>query len=166
MSHPIITRPASPHDLDLIAALHARVFGPGRFARSAYRVREGQGLVSRYCRVADMNGRLIAAVRITSAAIGGKSGAALLGPVAVDPEFHGQGYGRKLVGECLDEMRHEGVRAVVLVGDEPYYRQFGFSIVTPGSIAFPGPVNPGRILALELQPGALADYKGLVTAAV
>lgn len=113
-----------------------------------------------------MHGRIIAAVRITAAAIGGKAGAALLGPVAVDPDFRGQGYARKLVGECLENMRTKGVRLVVLVGDMPYYHQFGFEPVPPGSILFPGPVNPARILALELQPGTLAGYKGLVTAAV
>jgi predicted N-acetyltransferase YhbS len=165
MSTSVITRTAATHDLDAIFALHARVFGPGRFTRSAYRVREGKGHMSRYCRVADLNGRLIASLRLTEAMIGGVSGAALLGPLAVDPDFHGQGYGRQLVAEAMGVMKSEGVKLVVLVGDEPYYGRFGFKPVALGSIVFPGPVNPARILAAELAPGALANFHGVVAAA-
>jgi predicted N-acetyltransferase YhbS len=161
----IVTRPAASRDLDAILALQAYVFGPGRFARSAYRVREGQPLLSRFCRVADDNGRLIASIRMTEVMIGGTSNATLLGPLAVDPNFRDQGYGRKLVAEAVEEMRASGVALVVLVGDEPYYARFGFKSVPPGQIVFPGPVNPTRILAAELQPGALANFRGLVTAA-
>ncbi|MBK9079814.1 MAG: N-acetyltransferase [Hyphomicrobium sp.] len=165
MKSSIVTRPATGQDLAAITALQARVFGPGRFARSAYRVREGHGLMSRFCRVADCDGRLIATVRITVATIGGVPGAALLGPVAVDPEFRGQGYGRQLVSEALDALKAAGFSLVVLVGDEPYYGRFGFKPVPFKSIAFPGPVNPARILAVELVAGALPRYRGLVAAA-
>ena len=56
------------------------------------------------------------------------------------------------------------MKLVVLVGDEPYYGRFGFSPITPGQIALPGPVDPRRLLAAELQPGVLAAFKGLVAA--
>lgn len=161
----IITRLASPFDVSAISALQARVFGPGRFARSAYRVREGHGVMSRFCRVADRNGRLLASLRITEVAIGGTRGAALLGPVSVDPDFRGQGFGTQLIGETLADMTSAGIALVVLVGDEPYYGRFGFHPVQRGDIVFPGPVNPQRILAAELIPGALATFHGLITAA-
>jgi predicted N-acetyltransferase YhbS len=161
----VITRTAGPHDLSAITTLQARVFGPGRFARSAYRVREGKGLMSRFCRVADRNGRLIASLRMTEVSIGGIGGAALLGPVAVDPEFRGQGFGRQLVAESIEEMTRAGINVVVLVGDEPYYGRFGFKPVPRGTIVFPGPVNFVRILAAELAPGSLSNYRGLVAAA-
>jgi predicted N-acetyltransferase YhbS len=166
MSTSVITRTAAPHDLEAINALQARVFGPGRFARSAYRVREGKGFMSRFCRVADRNGRLIASLRITEVSIGGLHGAALLGPLAVDPEYRGQGYGRQLVAEAIEEMNQAAVAVVVLVGDEPYYARFGFKPVPRGTVVFPGPVNPARILAAELAPGALSIYRGLVSATV
>jgi predicted N-acetyltransferase YhbS len=161
----VITRTAGPHDLAAINNLQARVFGPGRFARSAYRVREGKGLMSRFCRVADRNGRLIASLRLTEVSIGGVAGAALLGPVAVDPEFRGQGFGRQLVAESIEEMTRAGIQIVVLVGDEPYYGRFGFKPMPRGTILFPGPVNSARILAAELAPGSLSTYRGLITAA-
>src|SRR5436190_16822564 len=88
-----------------ISALHARAFGPGRYARTAYRVREGTGLASPYCRVSLIDGRIIAAVRFTMISIGGKDGALLLGPLAVDPDFANRGYGRGLMGEAMDAAR-------------------------------------------------------------
>ena len=165
MPSAIITRLATQFDVSAISALQARVFGPGRFARSAYRVREGKGLISRFCRVADRNGRLLASLRITEVAIGGTRGAALLGPVAVDQDFRGQGFGRQIIGETMADMKSAGIGLVVLVGDEPYYGRFGFHPVPRGQIAFPGPVNPQRILAAELTPGSLAHFHGLITAA-
>lgn len=159
------TRLVRPDDIAAILALHAHVFGPGRYARSAYRVREGTCAYSQYCRLAEIGSRVIAALRLTQVDIGGRDGAVLLGPIAVDPEFTGQGYGRRLIGESLQHMKAHGVRLVVLVGDELYYGRFGFRPVRPGQILLPGPVDPARVLALELQEGALASYCGRVSAA-
>lgn len=164
MSPNVLNRPVAPADLPIIAKLHARVFGPGRFTRSAYRVREGVAPVSRYCRTAFLDGRMIAAVRFTEIAIGGVERALLLGPLAVDPEFAGKGFGRKLIGEALEAAKADGIRLVVLVGDEPYYGRFGFRPVPPGQITLPGPVDAHRLLAAELEPGALASYRGGVVA--
>jgi predicted N-acetyltransferase YhbS len=68
------------------------------------------------------------------------------------------------VGEALDQARADGIRLVVLVGDEPYYARFGFHPVPPGQIGLPGPVDPKRLLAAELAPGALQSYRGLIVA--
>lgn len=160
-----ITRPVKPADLPAISRLHALVFGPGRFTRTAYRVREGKGYQSRFCRVALLEGEMVAALRITEVLIGGTPGAALLGPLAVHPNYRGQGFGRQLVREALEEMRNAGLRLVVLVGDEPYYGPLGFVPVPLGEVTLPGPVNPGRILAAELEENALKGFQGLVTSA-
>jgi len=163
MSPPISTRPITERDLADIERLHARAFGPGRFVRSAYRVREGTPPISPFCRAAFLGNRLIAALRLTEVGIGTQSNALLLGPLAVDPDFVNQGFGRRLVTEALEAARAAGVGLVILVGDVPYYGRFGFARVPTGQIAFPGPVDPARILALELVPGALADARGMIT---
>ena len=166
MPQTVTTRPAQPEDSAEIAALHARAMGPGRFARTAYRVREGtREAFSPFCRVCLIEGRMAAAVRFTRIAIGGKEGALLLGPLAVDPDFANQGYGRGLVAQALQDARPPGIALVVLVGDEPYYGRLGFRRTPRGQIVLPGPVDPDRLLAVELAPGALATYSGLVTAA-
>lgn len=164
MSPQITTRPVTPDDLPAIYLLHARAFGPGRFTRTAYRIREGTAPVSRYCRAALLGDRLIAAVRMTPITIGGARGALLLGPLVVDPDFAGQGFGRRLIAEAMEVARADGVKLVVLVGDEPYYGRFGFRVIPPGQISLPGPVDARRLLAAELAPDTLAAMHGLVAA--
>ncbi len=169
MSDKILTRPARPDDAASLAQFHAEVFGPGRFARTAYRIRESAGdplqAPSPFCRVAFREGDIVAAVRFTEITIGGKPGALLLGPLAVAPQFAGQGYGRQLVGEGIEAARAAGRSLVLLVGDLPYYARFGFQHVPPGQITLPGPVDPARLLAVELEDGALARARGIVSAA-
>jgi predicted N-acetyltransferase YhbS len=160
----ILVRQALPEDSADIRALHARAFGPGRFARTAYRLREGTAEASPFCRVCRIDGQLAAAVRFTPILIGGRGGALLLGPLAVDPAFANQGHGRGLVATALETARSAGIALVVLVGDEPYYARLGFRPVPSGQIILPGPVDPERLLAAELAPGALTGYSGLVSA--
>lgn len=164
MASNVVVRQVLPEDLPQISALHARVFGPGCYTRTAYRIREGTPPISRFCRKVLIDGRLIAAIRMTEVRIGGKPGVLLLGPLAVEPEWAGQGYGRRLVAEVMAAAKAEGIRLIVLVGDEPYYGRFGFVRVKPGQITLPGPVDPARVLAAELVPGALESYRGLITA--
>lgn len=156
----VATRPVAEADLPDILSLNARVFGPGRFTRTAYRIREGTPEVSPFCRVALLDTRIIASNRMTDILIGGRGGALLLGPLAVDPEFENRGYGRRLIAESIEAGRAAGREIVLLVGDMPYYGRFGFVQVPPGSMILPGPVNPSRLLALELTPGALDRYRG------
>jgi predicted N-acetyltransferase YhbS len=166
MPQNIVIRPAGPDDSAEIAALHARAMGPGRFARTAYRVREGaRQPFSRFCRVCLIDGRLAAAVRFTPVAIGGKQGVLLLGPLAVEPAFANEGHGRGLVAKALEDARAAGIALVVLVGDEPYYGRLGFRRIPRGQIALPGPVDPDRLLATELVPGSLAGFSGHLSAA-
>jgi predicted N-acetyltransferase YhbS len=149
-------------DAAILSELSAQAFGPGRFTRSAYRVREGVPPVTRLCLCGQLNGRVVGGVRFTAIRVGETEGAALLGPLVVDPAEKGRGYGRALVEEGLARARAEGFSLVLLVGDMAYYARFGFQPVPPGQILLPGPVDPARLLALELAPGSLAGAKGLV----
>lgn len=154
-----------PGDLPDVLALHARAFGPGRFARTAYRVREGTPAISRFCLLSRVNGELVAHVRFTEVTVGGKPGVLLLGPLAVETRYRGLGYAKHLVEVGIENARKAGIALVLLVGDEPYYGRFGFKRVLPGQIRLPGPADPARWLAAELKEGALADYEGQVEAA-
>jgi predicted N-acetyltransferase YhbS len=149
-------------DAEILSQLSAEAFGPGRFARSAYRVREGVPPVPSLCLAGWRDGRLVGGIRFTAISIGEEKDAALLGPLVVDPAEKGKGFGRALVEEGLARARAEGFALVLLVGDMPYYGRFGFSPVRPGQITLPGPVDPARLLALELVPGARARATGQV----
>jgi predicted N-acetyltransferase YhbS len=152
-------------DLSAVQALHARVFGPGRLVRTAYRIREGTLPISRFCLLALLGEEMVAAIRFSEITIGGTPGALLLGPLAVEPRVAGQGYGKRIVADGIENARRAGIKLVVLVVDLHYYGRFGFAVVPRGQILLPGPVDPARLLAAELVPGSLAEYRGMVRAA-
>jgi predicted N-acetyltransferase YhbS len=162
----LATRMAEAADLAAISALHRRCFGPGRFARTAYRVREATHDLSPFSRVAFLAGDLVGAIHFTPIATDGADGALLLGPLAVQPELAGRGIGARLIAEGLDAARNGGIGCVLLVGDMSYYARFGFKPVPPGRILLPGPADPRRMLACDLILGDTDRRQGLVTARV
>lgn len=151
-------------DAPALSQLSADAFGPGRFSRSAYRVREGVPPVLALSLTGWLAGRLVGGVRFTAIRIGDDEGAVLLGPLLVDPCVRGKGYGKALVSEGLVRARKEGFGLVLLVGDVPYYDRFGFAPAPPGQIVMPGPVDPARLLVAEITPGALEGVAGQIKA--
>jgi predicted N-acetyltransferase YhbS len=156
-------RPQHPADAAAVSELHERAFGPGRFARSAYRVRETSKAPSVALTAWDGD-EIVGAIQLTAITIGGQPGAMLLGPLAVAPVYKGRGAGLRLVLQALSEARQRGARLIVLVGDPPYYSRAGFAPVPRGKIVLPGPADPARILAAEIKPGALATFSGMIAA--
>ena len=156
---PLILEPATEDDAEPIERLNERVFGPGRFARTAYRLREKADPDPRLSFVARVGTLMVGANSMTPLDIGGLS-ALLLGPLIVEPVFRSQGIGEALVTRSLEAAREAGFRLVILVGDEPYYARMGFKPVPPGRVVLPGPVDPARLLYCELEPGALEAVKG------
>lgn len=157
--------PLSPSDLPQIEKLDERAFGPGRFTRTAYRLREGMAPVASLSFVARVGTFLVGANIMTEIRCGGAP-ALLLGPLTVEPAFRSRGIGEELVERSLEAARAAGHSLVVLVGDEPYYQRMGFKRVPPGRLQLPGPVDPARILVCELVPGAFETVHGLVSRAV
>jgi len=157
-------QPENENDELLLSDLSAQAFGPGRFARTAYRVREGVAPIAPLSLAGWLDGGLVGGIRFTAVTVGREERALLLGPLVVHPAHKGNGYGQALAREAIARARAQGFRLVVLVGDMPYYGRLGFLPVPPGQITLPGPVDPNRLLALELQPGSLAGASGLVTA--
>jgi len=153
--------PEKPADLPAVAALSARAVGPGRFARTAYRVRERGAAVDGLSFAAWSGDELIGSIRFTELIIGGEEGALLLGPLVIDPRFVSRGCGLALIEQGLKQARKNGQRLVILVGDLEYYERAGFVRCPEGQITLPGPVDPRRLLAAELQEGTLAGYRGL-----
>ena len=149
------------HDLE-IEEINAEAFGPGRFTRAAYAIREGGPHSRDLSFVALVDGRVVGSVRMTPIAAGAGR-ALLLGPLAVRPDYKNLGIGRKLVALALEAARKDSWQLAILVGDAPYYMPLGFSIVIPrGQAIMPRPVDPARFLACEFVPGALASFTGNV----
>ena len=154
-------RPEEPRDVPFIELLVARSFGPGRFVKSAYRLREGVSPEEGLSFVAIEDSVLRGSVRFWPIAIGPDK-ALLLGPLAVEIEQRGRGIGIALMKRGIVDARALGHHAIILVGDAPYYARAGFAPIPPGRIRFPGPVDPARILGLGLVAGMFDQIEGEV----
>jgi len=155
-------REETPQDVPAREALLERCFGEERFRKTCERLREGRLPADGLALVATRDGAVIGTVRLWHVSAGPGRPALMLGPVAVAPELQGLGVGAELVRAALARARALGHRAVLLVGDAPYYARFGFSAEAVGGLWLPGPCEAGRFLGLELVPGALATARGLV----
>jgi len=153
--------PETADDALAIERLHERTFGPGRYARSAYRIREGRTHALDLSFTARIGTLLVGSVRLTPIRIGDAK-ALLLGPLTVEPPFRSHGIGSALVSRALAEAKAKGHKLVVLVGDEPYYRKAGFAPIPKGRVRMPGPVDPARLLVVELAPGAFEGVSGMI----
>jgi predicted N-acetyltransferase YhbS len=150
-----------PDDAAAIERLHERTFGPGRYARTAYRIREQLGHRLDLSYTARVGTLLVGSVRLTPVRIG-ETPALLLGPLTIEPPFRDRGIGKAMMERALNDAKAQGYRLVVLVGDEPYYARVGFRRVPKGAITMMGPVDSARMLAVELVEGALEGVSGVV----
>lgn len=162
-----------PRDRSDVEALLNRAFGPGRYAKTAYRLREGVRALDDLSFVAWCNEgdgcsapgtsgdtpHMVGSLRFWPVLLG-QTPAIMLGPLAMDPTVRGQGGGLKLMGHALDVARAKGHKLVILVGDAPYYAKVGFKPVPQGQIVMPGPVDASRLLVCELTPGAFDGVSG------
>ena len=155
--------PEARSDAGAIERLHERTFGPGRYAKTAYRLREQATHRLDLSFTARIGTLLVGSVRLSPVRIG-EAKALLLGPLTVEPPFRDRGVGQALIVRALDEARAKGHRLVILVGDEPYYGKCGFKRIPPGRVAMPGPVDPGRLLVAELKDGAFDGISGAIRA--
>jgi len=157
----LVIRSEHPSDSEAIERLHERAFGPGRFARTASRLREGVPHLMDVSFTALVGTLIVGSVRLTPV-IAGEVPALMLGPLTVDPYFENRGIGAALMEKALQTAREHGHKLVLLVGDEPYYRRFGFRMIPPEQLSLPGPVNPARFLAAELEDGIMGSVQGVV----
>lgn len=149
-----------PEHADDIERVLDRAFGPGRFAKTSERVRErGAVFEPSLSRVALGDaGDIIGVCRIWRVEAG--EPAYFLGPLAVDPAAQQAGVGLALVRDAVAACRAVDGAGLILVGAERFFRPIGFTVVPPGRVTLPGPVDAARLLWLELRPGGLDQVRG------
>lgn len=144
-----------------IETLYDRCFGSGRFAKTAERLREGNQQLLALSRVAvDMQGDVIAAVRLWPLKVGAFGRAVFVGPVAVDEQYRGSGLGLLLTKECMQHAQQAGWPLAILIGDQPYFGKLGFKNISTSDYPAPGYIPSHRFLGLELEENALAENQG------
>jgi predicted N-acetyltransferase YhbS len=151
-------------DVEAREALLDQAFGNTRARKTSQRLRDGRLPADGLSFVAADGKRVVGTARLWNVACGGGRKALLLGPVAVAADCRNRGIGAALVRRALHDAHRLGHSAVILVGDAPYYSRFGFSAAKAAGLKLPGPFERHRLLALELEAGALNAAGGLVRA--
>ncbi|MHC2435151.1 GNAT family N-acetyltransferase [Bradyrhizobium sp. USDA 4451] len=162
---PVAIRRERRSDVAARDSLLDAAFGPGRFAKTSERLREGRKPARGLAFVARRGGRLVGTLRLWPVMTATGHTCLLLGPLAVAEDARRLGIGAALMRQALARAQLLGHRAVILVGDAAYYGRFGFSAATTGALRMPGPYQRERLLACELVPGALRGAGGLIAAA-
>jgi predicted N-acetyltransferase YhbS len=151
-------------DIPAREALLDRAFGDSRFTKASERLREGRLPACGLSLVAVNKNRVVGTVRLWHISAGPARPALLLGPLAVDDAWRGLGIGAALMRRATEAAQRLGHKAVLLVGDAPYYGRFGFTPEKTGGLWMPGPYEKSRLLARELAPGELDGARGLISA--
>lgn len=148
--------PLASVDPEAVEALLDRAFGPGRGARTAYRVRAGTSPIPELSFAAvGEDGALIGTIQCWPVELardgGGTVPMIMVGPVAVTPERQQSGIGRLLMDRMLAAVEGCGLPgsdALMLIGDPEYYgRFFGFTAEETGGWRLPGSFEARRLLA-------------------
>ena len=155
---------ATPDDDAFVEELQAIAFGPGRFSRTAFRVRERFPIDPTLSMIAEINGEPCGSVWMTPISVGGVDGY-LLGPLATHPDFRKRGAGKLLALEATRHAIERGHGAfVLLVGDRDYYCPLGWEPTVPYAVTFPGPVDPERVLIYSGDPALATTLRGSIAA--
>jgi predicted N-acetyltransferase YhbS len=160
---PFAIRAEQASDVIAREALLDACFGQNRHMRTCQRLRDGRAPAEGLAFSAIADGRLVGTLRLWHVSAGGTP-ALVLGPLAVGVSSRKLGVGTALMDHALAAARARGHRAVILLGDAPYYARFGFSAQKTGELSLPGPFERERLLALEFEDGALDGAWGMIAA--
>ena len=88
--------------------------------------------------VAEDGERIVGHVAVSPVTISdGTTGWFGLGPISVLPSCQREGVGLRLMQRAIADMRSQGARGIVLLGEPAYYARFGFE--HDPHLAYPGP---------------------------
>jgi hypothetical protein len=160
---PFAIRAERASDVAAREALLDACFGETRHTRTCQRLRDGRAPAEGLSLSAVRQGRLVGTVRLWHVSAGGVP-ALMLGPLAVEASSRCYGVGAALMARAIAVAKTRGHRAIVLLGDAPYYARFGFTTARTGELALPGAFERGRLLGLELVEGGLDGAWGMIAA--
>jgi predicted N-acetyltransferase YhbS len=160
---PFAIRAEKASDVAARETLLDACFGDNRHLRTCQRLRDGRAPAEGLAFSAERQGQLVGTLRLWHVSAGGVP-ALMLGPLAVDNTSRKFGVGTALMDRALAAATTHGHRALILLGDAPYYARFGFSGEKMAALSLPGPFERDRLLGLELHEGALDHANGVIVA--
>jgi predicted N-acetyltransferase YhbS len=161
MNDSIFIRKEQEIDNTEINTLYTNSFGPGRYAKSAFRYREKYDHLIDISQVLICHNKLIGSVRFWNILVNNKK-SLLLGPIVMHRDYRGQGFGKRLLKDSILNCKNLGHNLIILVGDLSYYSKIGFKRIGQKKILFEGPVNYERVLYIEFNKSIIehsADIK-------
>jgi putative acetyltransferase len=120
-----IIRPATADDALAVYALLEQAFGGKDEADLVIRLHDANLIVDSL--VAQIEDQVVGYIAFSPVTIDGAAVPVLaLAPIAVSPKFQRQQIGSNLMRSGLERCRHQGSKAIVLLGNPSFYRRFGF----------------------------------------
>jgi len=131
-----------------VARLMKAAFGSERSGRAVWHLRPTKP-IGGLCLVASQNNKVCGSLRFWEVMVCGRC-QLLLGPLAVQPDLRGKGFGRALVIDGLRRaQQHNRWDFVLVSGDPEYYLRFGFAQAEDGQFIWPGTLLPN---VLQIRP--------------
>ena len=159
-------RPETPADIPAIYTVNKRAFREREAEpRLVDALRESDAFVPGLSLVAEVDGKVVGHIlfsRINITTENGNVPAIALAPMAVLPEYQGQGIGSELVRRGLEACREQGHSFVIVLGHPTFYPRFGFSAEAAKALECPWGDCGTAWMALDFTPGALAGVRGKV----
>jgi putative acetyltransferase len=158
----ITIRDETAGDLEAIYSVNEQAFETNAEAELVDLLRmRGKAVISL---VAEVDGEIVGHILFSPVSIepaGAKWNALGLAPLGVVPGYQRQGIGKALVKVGLERSKQLGIALVVVLGQPSYYPKFGFKKASEYELANEYQADEA-FMAIELTPGILNDYKGLV----
>lgn len=130
------------------------------------RLRTSASFIPELSLVAEIPGRIVGYLLMTKIHIlnaqGDRFDSLALAPVAVRPEFQGQGIGGELISAAHQIASGLGYVSVMLLGHQQYYPRFGYKPLKHFGIRLPIDVPDENCMGVELKNGALKNVNGVI----
>ena len=161
----LIIRKEKEKDQKDIFEVNKLAFGQEEESQLVDRIRKGINFIPDLSIVAEINNRVIGHILFSKIRILGSSAfeTLALAPMAVIPEFQGQGIGSRLVRNGIKKAKELGFDSIIVLGHKDYYPRFGFKEASLWDIKCPYQVPDEVFMAIELKDNALEGRAGTVS---
>ena len=140
-------RPEMPQDYleveNLVRNSFWNVYRPGAYEHFiVHNLRNDESLIKKLAFVIEKGNLIIGHINYSWGNIrfenGNEKHAAVLGPICIERKHQHNGYGSRLIRYTLELLSEDDVPYVFVVGDENYYRRFGFESASKYNIHLEG----------------------------